>query len=153
RLQAHETRVSCVAFSPDGKLLASGSGDGRPTDKSLRVWDVRTGKELLRHEFRGEVNAVAFSHDGRVVAAGCEGDGTSLLEVATGKLLKEIDGGTGVRSPCIAFSPDGRTVASVSSATSVIRLWDFTTGKDLRELSGHKEEVWSVTFDAKGERL
>jgi WD40 repeat protein len=135
-----------------GKLLASGSGDGRQTDSSVRIWDVRTGKELFRQKMNSQVGSVAFTHDARLVAAGDQGE-IRLWDVATAELKQETGGKNPVAGGWIAFSSDGPTVASPSSTTGAIRLWDLSSGKDLRELSGHKEGVWSASFDAKGQML
>jgi WD40 repeat protein len=79
-LEGHEESTLSVAFSPGGRLLASGSG-GRwsANDATVRVWDLATGRELRRFDgHRGKVNAVAFSHNGRSIVSGSE-DATALV--------------------------------------------------------------------------
>jgi WD40 repeat protein len=79
-LDGHEETTNGLDFSPDGKLLVSGSGDGGTShDATVRVWDVATGRELRRFEgHKGGVNAVAFMRDGRSVVSGSE-DATALV--------------------------------------------------------------------------
>jgi len=122
-LSGHTWWVLSVAFSPDGRLLASGSWDG--WDGTIKLWEVATGREvrtLSGHE-RG-VRSVAFSPDGRLLASGSEDDTIKLWEVATGREVRTLSGHErDVRS--VAFSPDGRLLAS-GSGDKTIKLWDIS---------------------------
>jgi RNA polymerase sigma factor (sigma-70 family) len=128
-LAGHNDSVYALAFSPDGTLLASGSV--REVEKSVRLWDVRTGKEVphardMNHpvvrERRSSSWGIAFSPDGRLLASGTE-EGTAFLwEVATGRERRRFEGHTGMVTR-LAFSPDGRVLASASADTSIL-LWD-----------------------------
>jgi WD40 repeat protein/GTPase SAR1 family protein len=142
-LKGHRGVVFGVAFDPSGKMLASGSGDGRVT-----LWDAPTGKLLRTLEAHGDyVSSVTFDPSGGTLASG-SGDGTlKFWDASTGKLLRTIEGrGNYVSS--VAFNPSGGTLASGSN--NVVKLWDAVSGKLLRTLKGHSYYVRSVMFDPSG---
>jgi WD40 repeat protein len=140
-LQGHQDWVNSVVFSPDGKIIASGS-----EDNSIKLWDAQTGKALRtlnkswwRRGNNAAILSVAFSPDGRLLASGSEDNTIKFWDVNTGKLRKTLQGEDfWVKS--ITFSPDGRTVASEGDQ---IKLWDMETNKALFTLEGMRGVAFS----------
>jgi WD40 repeat protein len=147
-LIGEQFHVTTLAFSPDGKLLASAGGD-----ETLRLWDPATGKVARRLlGFERWVSTVVFSPDGKTLATA---DGSKVLRrwnVATGKELRPLQGHRG-RVTCVAFSPDGKTLATGGGRDFEIRLWRAATGKELRQLQGHTYYISSLAFSADGKTL
>jgi WD40 repeat protein/Flp pilus assembly protein TadD len=156
--RAHAVAVRSVAFSPDGRLLASASGAwGTNEPGEVKVWDAATGRELLCfREHTAPVMSVAFSPDGTRLASGSaswrETPGeTKIWDVATGKVfctLPSFAGSVG----CVAFSPDGTRLATAGSDGRP-RLWDSRTGAQIRAFEKHAQSVFSVAFSPDGRYL
>ena len=145
--KGHSDAIASIAFSPDGKRLASGS-----KDKTIKLWDTVTGKELLT--FKGHslaVLSVAFSPDGKRLASGSKDKTIKLWDTVTGKELLTLKGHS-KRVASVAFSPDGKHLAS-GSYDKTIKLWDAATGKEFLTFRGHSDWVHSVAFSPDGKRL
>jgi WD40 repeat protein len=138
---SHEDRVFSVAFSPDGRMLATGS----------RLWEMASGKEIATlHGHEGPVQSVAFSPDGRMFATGSFDSTVRLWELASGKEIGVLRGHEGpVQS--VAFSPDGRMLAT-GSQDSTVRLWEVASGQEIGVLR-HDKLVSSVAFSPDGRTL
>jgi len=149
----HASSVHSVAFSPDGKLLASGSCVKTVLKDScnqgeIRIWDVATrqpiGLPLAAH--RNWVNSVAFSRDGKTLASGSSDNTVILWNVATRQPLGPALTGHKDAVLTVAFSPDGRLLASGGKEGTII-LWDMATHQRLNQpLRGHLGEVYSLAF-------
>lgn len=143
-----------VAFSPDGTLVAVGTGCAfnMAGSATVKLWDVTTGTLLLDIVAPSFVSDVEFSPDGRLVAAAGD-EIIRMWDVATGTLSTELAGATG-RVMNIAFSPDGTRLASAeydeSLKTSTLRLWDLTSGEPLFEVEREIDTIFDTAFSTDG---
>jgi WD40 repeat protein/mono/diheme cytochrome c family protein len=139
--------VAAVAFSPNGKLLASGIY-GRVT-----VWDLATAKPVkVLTNVLGAVNDLKFSPDGTLLAVAggqpsARGD-LRLFDTAEWKLVHSLGGHLDTVS-CVSFSPDNAKIAS-ASFDKTVRLWDVKAGKVLHTFTGHSDFVYAVAFSPDG---
>ncbi len=143
----HLQNVTALAFSPDGKTLASAA-----RDNSVRTWDLTTGRtrHVLREHTDG-VQGVAYSPDGKLLATSSYDRTVRLWDSATGKHLWKFSRHTGGVDR-VAFSPDGRWLVS-GGYDRVIRTWDVKGLTPGRVFAGFKETVGSVAFSPNGEQV
>jgi len=124
---SHDDIVHRVAWSPDGRLLASGSRKGW-----VKVWDARTGEMRLHLQAqKGFVRNLVFSPDGRLLATGGEDEWVKVWDVATGKMVRQFR--TGPRATmllALELSPDGGLLA-VADQDRHVRLWDLAGGVEI----------------------
>jgi len=138
-----------LAFSPDGNVVASVSGG---MDKAVKLWDATAGKELMTLTGHDSLMmCVAFSPDGKFVAAGGADPNITVWEWATGRTFMTLRGHAGGITS-VAFSPDGKRIVSSCQGDQMVKVWDAKTGTQLMTLD-HGDIVTSATFSPDGKRI
>jgi WD40 repeat protein/serine/threonine protein kinase len=152
-LRGHEDDVTCLAFTPDGRCLASGS-----VDRTVRIWDPESGALLRVVQHDAPISALAFSPDGKFLAtATTEGKAVLLWEVigTAGGLQVELRTklrGNADHVTDLAFAPDSTHLAW-SSVDGTVHVWDTKRDTAVAVLRGHKDAVNSLAFSPDGHRL
>jgi WD40 repeat protein len=158
-LQSHTDEVISLAFSPDGKWLASGDVDGKEWDNvdddkkplhDVRLWEVGTGRLVHRLPgHRAGVTCLAFTPDSKTLIVGGYVSKLRFWDVAGGKLRRDWEGGGG---RFLVLSPDGKVRAQPGS--DGIHLLEVATGKDLRTLGTGKDRLdYPLAFSPDGKTL
>ncbi len=163
-LRGHTSPVSSLAFSADGRRLASMSGDD-----IVRVWDTGTGKELYasprkRPTPMGRIKpGLAFSPDGRLLALPIPFTGpqftpeievATVVDVDTGKTLSTLKAPNSTMLTRLFFSPDGKHLAGAcENFADRVRFWDAATGRQIKALPGNPRTVTEVAFSPDGRLL
>jgi WD40 repeat protein len=141
------TSILSLAFSPDGKLLATGDVNGE-----IHLWQIADGQPILSCKgHAGWIHAIAFSPDGKMFCSASSDHTIKIWDSFDGSCLKTLTGHhQRVRS--VVFSPDGKLLVSGGS-DATIRLWNTRSGQCLKVLSGHENYVWSVAFSPDGSAI
>ncbi|MBE2285997.1 MAG: hypothetical protein IAE77_21250 [Prosthecobacter sp.] len=138
-------RANSLAFSPDGKTLAIGSGEpSRSGD--ITLWDITTGKlaKDLAERHLDSVFALDFSPDGKLLASGGADKAVRITDLSSGKVVKVFEGHTH-HVLGVTWRADGRLLAS-SGADNVVKVWDWTTGDRRKNVDGWDKEVTGIRY-------
>jgi uncharacterized protein (TIGR03067 family) len=152
----HTSPVKAVAFSPDGRFALSGSGWPNGADRSMRLWDVATGRHIRqfgRHV--GYVQCVTFSPDGQQVVSGSTDRTIRLFDTDSGEEIHRLSTPTQTFVNGVAFLPKGDRLFSGGdgeNSQTLLRLWDVVRRKEIRRFTGHKGFVTCVAVSRDGRR-
>jgi WD40 repeat protein len=147
--------VKAIAFSPDGRILASAS----LTDYQVKLWDTGTRRELRTLTDGDNVEGVAFSPSGEILAtasschrcAKMSPGAVKLWDVRNGRKLRNLTGFSSF-ARTVAFSPKGEILAS-GGGDKTVRIWDVSTGRALQTLEGHTDVIEALAFSPDGRIL
>jgi WD40 repeat protein len=146
--KGHKHWVTTLAFSPDGKSIASArSGE-------VIIWDVQSGEVKHSRKEKDSIQAIAFSPDGKLLASAAIGGSVRLLETDSGKerATAQKVAEVGLGKHCVAFAPDGKTIA-VPGNDKTIKLLDADGLAVRATLSGHGHDVVGLVFAPDGKTL
>ena len=159
RAGERSSTVVTIAYSPDGRRLASADRNG-----DLRIWEADSGREVHRLEgHTSPVRALSFRPDGRAIASASGDDTIRIWDAATGELRRTIRAG-GHFPSSVAYSPDGGQLASGSGYrmeeygpgephAGVVKIWDPEGGRELKSLRGHTQHVLGLGFSPDGRSI
>ncbi|KIM21035.1 hypothetical protein M408DRAFT_117289 [Serendipita vermifera MAFF 305830] len=148
--EGHTYSVECVAYSPDGRSIVSGS-----LDHTIRIWDAVTGATVgdLLKGHTDCVASVVYSPDGRNIVSGSWDQTIRIWDAATGAPVGGPLIGHTSNVVSVAYSPNGRNIVS-GSDDSTLRIWDAVTGAPVGEpLKGHASDVTCVSYSPDGRRI
>jgi WD40 repeat protein/serine/threonine protein kinase len=146
-LKGHTTEVLSVAFSTDGRLVATGS-----SDQTAKIWNGTTGDLIASlRGHTGSVSGVAFSPRGDRLASVSDEYTVKIWNVGAIAEMPTLTGHAG-HIHCVTFSPDGTRLASAGE-DRLVKIWDLNTGKETHTLKGHNDRILGLAFNPDGTRL
>ena len=145
-LGGHSGLIYAIAFSPDGKKIASCSAD-----QTIKIWETDSGNELFTLKGGKETTFnISFSPVSNIFASGSHDNTVRIWNADSGKEINTLEGHEDA-VVSVSLSPDGNKLASgAASGDRTIKIWDIDSGKNLRTLEGHENAVWSVAFSSDG---
>jgi len=144
--EGHYAEILGLVFSPDGKWLASASGDA-----TVRIWDVSTGREVKELVHPRRVSSVVFAPKGDALYTGCWDGGVRIWSLPDGVEKKTIYGHADLVD-AIVLHPDGKRLAS-AGADRIVRIWDLDTGVERHKLVGHTGLIHALAISPDGRLL
>ena len=141
--EGHLTQVNSVAYSADGKQIASCSDD-----QTVRVWDVSTGSRRTFNSYSNQIHAVAFFPDGTQIVSD-----TGLFNLSTGSFTRHAFGNTKQAVFSFAFLADGMRRFLALGSHMACQIWDTKSQQTIVQLSGHIDDVTSVAFPLDGKKM
>ncbi len=144
-LSGHTSTVTGVAFSPDGKRVATGSHDFW-----IRIWDAETGEKMQGLDCNDLIYCLDYSPDGQWLATGLYDSTAQIWDLRTGKIFRTLKGHN-ASVVWVDFSPDGKWLATASQ-DSTVRVWDTGTGRPL-QVFRHTDAVERLAFSPDGRFL
>ncbi|NJP08870.1 MAG: protein kinase [Leptolyngbyaceae cyanobacterium RU_5_1] len=146
-LAGHTSYVNCLAISPDGQFLASGSAD-----KTIKLWNLSTGQAIRTLKGHSSfVNTLVFSPNGEELISGGADRTINVWHLSTGQKTRTLTGHSSYVN-ALVVSPDGAKLIS-GSADRTIKVWSLTTGKEIRTLTGHTGYINAIAISPDGTTL
>jgi WD40 repeat protein len=137
--------INGLAFSPDGKTIVAGGFSQKSVETFAPIWEVETGKELLRLPLPSIAYTVSFSREGKYVLTGGSEGVSQLWDAQTGTKLHEFTGNLP------GFSPDGKSIVTVQGSTGFV--WDVQTGEEIRRFDGPADGLGVVVYSPDGKTI
>lgn len=142
-LKGHNKKINSIAFSPDGKFLASSS-----EDETVKIWDTSSGELIHTITDLSYSGALAFSPDGKYLVTTIYRE-VQIRDLKTYNVVLTISQSN---PECIAFSPDGKTIA-IGYLNDSVSIWNVADGKKIKSLVGHTSSIRSIAFSPTGTQL